>query len=357
MRVCILGNGISSLTLAKSLVNQKVYVDVLYSKKKISVNKIRTIGISKSNVEFFNEKITNIEKIIYKLNKIEIYSDNLEKQKLINFGNNSDHLFSIVKNHKLQEILEKNLFNNKYFRKTNYKKKINYFKDYDLVFNTDFNHPITKKYFHKKIEKKYNSVAYATILKHEKISNYIAIQVFTKNGPLAFLPISDDETSVVYSINSHLKSETEIKNLIQNYNLKYNLKKINKINSFKLKGLSLRSYYHKNILAFGDLLHRIHPLAGQGFNMTIRDIKILNNIILNKIDLGLPLDSTINSEFENYQKHKNFIFSSGIDLIHEFFNFERKSKNDFLSKSIKIINKNSAINKIFIKIADKGLLF
>ena len=86
MRVCILGSGLSSLTLAKSLVNQKIYVDVLYSKKTSLVNKTRTIGISKSNVEFYNEKIINIEKIIYKLNKIEIYSDNLGKQKLINFG-------------------------------------------------------------------------------------------------------------------------------------------------------------------------------------------------------------------------------------------------------------------------------
>ena len=105
------------------------------------------------------------------------------------------------------------------------------------------------------------------------------------------------------------------------------------------------------------MLHRIHPLAGQGFNMTIRDIKILNNIIQNKIDLGLPLDLKLNTEFENKQKHRNYIFSSGIDLIHEFFNLERKTKNDFLSKSIQYFNKNSNINKIFTKIADKGLLF
>jgi len=124
-----------------------------------------------------------------------------------------------------------------------------------------------------------------------------------------------------------------------------------------LKGLSLRSYFHKNILAFGDLLHKIHPLAGQGFNMTIRDIKILNNIIQKKIDLGLPLDSAINLEFEDNQKNKNYIFSSGIDLIHEFFNLERKTKNDFLSKSIQYFNKNSSIKKIFTKIADKGLVF
>ena len=357
MRVCILGGGLSSLTLAKSLVNQKIYVDTFFSKKLKSLNKTRTLGISKSNLEFFNEKIINIEKIIWKLNKIEIYSDNLEKQKLINFGNNNDHLFSIVKNYKLQKILEKNLFNNKYFRKISHKKKINYFKDYDLVFNTDYNHSITKKYFSKKIEKKYNSVAYTTVLKHEKISNNVAVQIFTKNGPLAFLPISDDETSIVYSINNHVKEKKKINNLIKDYNFKYNLKKIDKIDSFELTGLNLRSYYHKNILSFGDLLHRIHPLAGQGFNMTIRDIKTLYDIIQNKIDLGLSLDSTINKEFENNQKHKNYIFSSGIDLIHHFFNFERKNKKDFLSKSIKFLNKNSSLNKIFTKIGDEGILF
>ena len=51
----------------------------------------------------------------------------------------------------------------------------------------------------------------------------------------------------------------------------------------------LRNYYH-NFLAFGDLLHRIHPLAGQGFNMTIRDINLLNKIIDQKLRLGLQLD-------------------------------------------------------------------
>ena len=65
------------------------------------------------------------------------------------------------------------------------------------------------------------------------------------------------------------------------------------------------------------------------------------DIIQKKIDLGLPLDSRLNAEFESIQRHKNYIFSSGIDLIHEFFNLERKTKNDFLSKSIQYFNKNS----------------
>ena len=171
------------------------------------------------------------------------------------------------------------------------------------------------------------------------------------------MPISDYETSIVYSINNHIKKINEVSSLIKSYNFKYDLKKINKIEFFELKGLNLRSYYHKNILAFGDLLHRIHPLAGQGFNMTIRDIKTLVKIIQKKINLGLPIDSSINKEFEKNQKHKNYIFSTGIDVIHKFFNLERKTKNNFMSKSIQLINKNSSVNKIFTKIADEGILF
>jgi 2-octaprenyl-6-methoxyphenol hydroxylase len=109
-------------------------------------------------------------------------------------------------------------------------------------------------------------------------------------------------------------------------------------------------------LAFGDLLHKIHPLAGQGFNMTIRDIKILLDIIKKRVDIGLPLDSSVNLEFQNTIKHKNFIFSNGIDVIHEFFNIERKIKSNLLSKSVKLISNHPRINKMFTDIADRGVL-
>jgi len=352
MRVCILGAGLSGLTLAKALVNQNIYVD-LYAQKKITLPcKSRTIGISKSNIEFFNNSIINIDKNVWKLKKIEIFSDNLRKEKLINFENNDNELFSIVRNQTLFENLKKSLSKDKYFKKVNYLKNFNFLDNYSLVINTDFNFPITKKYFSRKILKEYNSSSYTTIIQHEKIDNDIAVQIFTKLGPLAFLPISEKETSVVYSF--YDKKNENINNLIEKYNQKYKILKIEKINSFELKSLSLRSYYHDHILAFGDLLHRIHPLAGQGFNMTIRDIKILLEIIVSKIRLGLDLDSSVNYEFEKKLKHKNFIFSNGIDLVHEFFHFESKINNSLLSKSVQLLNKNTKINKFFTKIADRG---
>ena len=359
MTVCILGNGLTALTLAKALVNNKINVDVLYSKKNYKISDTRTIGISKNNIDFFNSNIINIEEIIWNLKKIEIFSENLNKERLINFETNNDQLFSTLKNDKLYNLLEKNLLKNKSFKsKFISKKNLSFLNEYELIINCDPSNLITNRYFNKKIIKKYNSYAYTTIITHDQILNDTAFQIFTKKGPLAFLPISNRQTSIVYSLyNSMNQKEKKIDQLIKDKNFRYKIKSIDKINSFELKSLNLRSYYHDNILAFGDLLHKVHPLAGQGFNMTIRDIKILLEIIKKKLDVGLSLDSSVNSEFQKKLRHKNFIFSNGVDLIHEFFNFERKMKTNFLSKSVKLISNYPSINKMFTKIADKGVLF
>jgi len=359
MTVCILGNGLTALTLAKALVNYKIDVDVYFNKKNYKINNSRTIGIAKNNIDFFNKNIININRIIWKLKKIEIFSENFKEKKLINFNASNEQLFSILKNQKLYKLLEKELSKNKLFRSKFYNKKNFPLLDkYELIINCDPSNSISMKYFSNKIVKKYNSNAYTTIIKHDQILNDTAVQIFTKKGPLAFLPISNRETSIVYSLYKANENKDEnIEQLIRDKNFKYKIRNIEKINCFELTSLSLRSYYHKNILAFGDLLHKIHPLAGQGFNMTIRDIRILLKIIREKLNVGLPLDSSVNYEFQKKIRHKNYIFSSGVDLIYELFSMERKTKNSFLSKSIKIISNYPSINKIFTKLADRGVLY
>jgi len=126
------------------------------------------------------------------------------------------------------------------------------------------------------------------------------------------------------------------------------------LDRFQLKSSNTRHYYYNNILAFGDCLHKVHPLAGQGFNMTIRDIKVISKIIQNRIDLGMQLDSLIFEEFEKKTKHTNFIFSNGIDFIYEFFNFDKKNKNNNLNKALKLLGKNKILNNVLVKYADRG---
>jgi 2-octaprenyl-6-methoxyphenol hydroxylase len=95
MTVCILGNSLTALTLAKTLVNHKINVDLFFSKKNYKISDSRTIGITNDNINFFNNNIINIEKIIWKLKSIEIFSDNLNKERLINFDTNKDIFFQL----------------------------------------------------------------------------------------------------------------------------------------------------------------------------------------------------------------------------------------------------------------------
>ena len=356
MKVSILGSGLTSLTLAKMLVNQGITVDIFSDKKIKENNKIQTLGISKTNTDFFNNHILDIEKLLWNIDKIEIFSENLKNKKILNFQKDNERLFSIVRNYDLYNSLLLNLKRNNLVK---FKKKISYQnlikKNYNLVFNCDHQNSISKRFFYKKITKNYNSYANVTIIKHERlINNHTASQIFTKVGPLAFLPISSKETSVVYSIKG--TKDLDLNALIKKYNTKYKILKINNYLKFPLKSLNLRSYYFKNIIAFGDLLHRLHPLAGQGFNMTIRDIKEIFELIKFKKENGLDIDTSICFDFEKNARSRNYLFSSGIDLIYEVFNFENKIRNSSISKSIKFLGENKIVNKFFTKVADKGIV-
>ena len=86
---------------------------------------------------------------------------------------------------------------------------------------------MTSKFLKKGIFKDYNSTAYTTIINHKKIKKNLAIQIFTKYGPIAYLPLSDKHSSVVFSYyNSKRKkfTENQIMNIIKEFNPIFKIK-------------------------------------------------------------------------------------------------------------------------------------
>ena len=228
-------------------------------------------------------------------------------------------------------------------------------RNYELIINTETDNNISKKYFNKQIKKDYKSLAYTTIIEHNKILNNIAEQYFTVYGPIAFLPISKIRTSVVFSIfNKNLiGNENKIKKLIKEFAKNYNVRDINNLEKFPINLSLSRNYYHKNVLSFGDALHKIHPLAGQGFNMTIRDASKLSDMIQDKIDLGLNLDGVLKN-FESKRMDNNFLFAMGVDFIHEFFKLSNKYDIKYIDKFLNYLDKNKSIKNKLQKVANLG---
>ena len=169
-----------------------------------------------------------------------------------------------------------------------------------LIFNCDKNNEISRNYSKSNIQKHYLGKAYVTTIKHKKLKNNKALQIFTKKGPLAFLPTSNFTTSIVFSmIESSNYSSKQIIDLINFYNNSYNILSFSEVKSFNLKFNLQKKYVHNNILLFGESIHQIHPLAGQGFNLSIEDcfdmLKCLKNAKFVGSDFGtLSLLKTYN---------------------------------------------------------------
>lgn len=361
MKICLLGSNLTNLILAYQISKKKLPIDIYCSAFPSVPNTSRTIAISSENFQYLNPKNTFKFKY-WPCKAIKIYNDKNTNSEILNFANVKKDLFylfyySDLYKYFLSKIKKSKFINLKKKNMNNLKKQdiSDLSNKYDLIINSETKNKISKTFFFKKINKDYKSYAYTFLINHKPKENNLAIQVFTKYGPLAFLPLSTNKTSIVFSCEGSKKKDSEILSIFEKYNKFIEITKINKVESFNLKFSMLRNYYHNNFLAFGDLLHRIHPLAGQGFNMTIRDINLLNKIIDQKLRLGLQLDSLVCNEFQKESKHFNFIYGYGINAIYEFFKIDNETKNLISSSVFSILNKSSQFKKISKLISDKGI--
>jgi len=367
MNICLIGDGLISLTLAKALTRKNIKVSLYYQAYKKFPSNNSVIGITSNNLNFIQKEIIKINpKFLWEINKIQIYNKKKKQKKIFDFQKNKKKLFSIIKNYNLYKLLINNLKKDNYFKKIKIKDKYFYNNitnnsKFDLIINCDENNQIRKKYFYKNFVKNYNSTAYTTTIHHKKKNNQKAVQIFTELGPLAFLPISKSKTSIVYSISDqsinygNKLNQIEFNKLILSNNKDYVIKFIEKFNTFKLASKTLRNYFFKNILCFGSVLHKIHPLAGQGYNMSLRDIKVLIDIIEYKKDLGLPIDHSLYKIFENETKHLNSLYEFGNDFIYEFFKYKNNYYESFQNKLFSYLNKNDSFKNFAIKYADRGI--
>ena len=359
MKICLIGQNLTNLILATIFEQKKLNVDIYFNKKNRNIKTSRTIALSSENFEYL--KIFTKSSIVpWKSKEIKIFTEGSQSKEIINFNKKNKETFNLVSYSKLNEIFFKKIKKSKliklYNSDTSSSLILNKIKKYDLVINSENKNFISNKFFTNKIKKNYKSRAYTFLINHHRKDNNTAIQIFTKFGPLAFLPLSNTKTSIVFSYKGVKINDEKILDIFKKYNSFYSLKKINKIEYFSLSFEMLRNYTYNNILAFGDLIHRIHPLAGQGFNMTIRDIKIISKIVNDRISLGLPIDISVAEDFQSSTKHLNYLYGKAIDSIYEFFKLDSNINNSISKPVFSILNKNSIFKKYSNILSDKGLI-
>lgn len=121
-----------------------------------------------------------------------------------------------------------------------------------------------------------------------------AWQRFLSSGPVAILPLANNQSSIVWSADEHLADE--LMNLGSNefeQRLEHalqgrlgSIKLLSKRADFPLSSQKVDEYFKRNIVLLGDAAHSIHPLAGQGANLGFKDIAALGQLLLEKEKLS-----------------------------------------------------------------------
>ncbi len=356
-KIGVIGDGLTGKLVAIALFKLGYPIEIVSKKESRVPESAASISISNDSFKFLkNLQIYNLEKISNPINTIKLYENNKD------FSDPDSIFFNKTKKTPLSYIVLKDKLNKAFERniKVLKIKKVYESKFYSLSINT-----IADDIKSKNINWDYQEDAFTFIIKHEKVLNNCSRQFFLNDGPLAFLPLSSNETSLVWSLSKSSKARNLVaqkinlqKFLNNSFRMYRNIKINSEIDSFPLKfNFSISSIKPRKII-IGDISHRIHPIAGQGWNMTVRDIKNLFEIYRSKKKYGYDFgDLSLLEDYEAKIKYNNLIFASSIDLVRRLFKFNNKELSRMRKKGFRQLDKLPKIKNEIIKFADKGLSF
>lgn len=122
----------------------------------------------------------------------------------------------------------------------------------------------------------------------------IAYERFTDSGPLAVLPLPGNRCAVVWTALDHqieeilgLDDDAFLARLQQRFGHRLGcFDMAGKRAAYPLKMRQVREHYRQRALIIGNAAHAVHPIAGQGFNLGIRDVALLAELLIKAARAG-----------------------------------------------------------------------
>jgi 2-octaprenyl-6-methoxyphenol hydroxylase len=158
----------------------------------------------------------------------------------------------------------------------------------------------------------YGQSAIVTTVGHERDHEGRAVEHFLPAGPFAILPLKGRRSSIVWTETTGeadrivaLPDDDFHAELEQRFKL--HLGDISAVGARRAHPLGFfvaRSFIAGRIALVGDAAHLIHPIAGQGLNMGMRDIAALAEVIVDAARLGLDIGGA--EVLERYQRWRRF---------------------------------------------------
>jgi len=161
-----------------------------------------------------------------------------------------------------------------------------------------------------------------------KAHHNIAYERFTHHGPIALLPLKNDLFSVVYCIHNN---NVEYINSLSDSDFLVHLQQQFGFRAGVFTAAGARDIYPLTLLTsdyplahrvicIGNAAHTLHPVAGQGFNLGLRDVFVLSDIIVNTKVEDIGTYSMLSQYWDNRQNDQQKTIFMTDSLVRIFSN-------------------------------------
>lgn len=204
----------------------------------------------------------------------------------------------------------------------------------------------------------YDQVGLVATIGHDRPHNGRAIQHFMPSGPFAILPLTQNRSSLVWTEDADVArdvatydDEQFLSHVKTRFGTRFgDLRLAGPRGAFPLRLQIARAYRSTRFALLADAAHAVHPIAGQGLNIGLRDVAALSELVIDASRLGLDIGSdVVLSQYERWRRFDSTSLAFAMDGVNRLFSNESGSLRALRDAGLGMVNKMPAVKAFFVR--------
>jgi 2-octaprenyl-6-methoxyphenol hydroxylase len=193
---------------------------------------------------------------------------------------------------------------------------------------------------------------------HERDHHGRAEEHFLPSGPFAILPLTGQRSSLVWTEKRAeagrivaLGAEEFHTELERRFGLHLGeIKALDKPRAFPLSYFIARSFIGERLALVGDAAHVIHPIAGQGLNMGLKDVAALAEVIVDAARLGMDLgQADVLDRYQRWRRFDTVAMGLATNSLNVLFSNESRLLRTVRDIGLGLVDRAPPLKNLFIR--------
>ncbi len=203
----------------------------------------------------------------------------------------------------------------------------------------------------------YDQVGIVTTVTHQRAHGAKAVQHFLPGGPFAILPLPGARSCITWSEDAAvartimaMDDAAFVAELQRRFGGKLGLLELaGGRASFPLGMQLARTFIAPGFALIGDAAHTVHPIAGQGLNLALRDIAALAECIADGARAGLACgDGTILERYQAWRRFDATLSAGAFDAINRLFSNDVTLLRSAREVGLGLVDRSTALKRFFV---------